>query len=196
MKPPHQPVADAIHSLQRLSELFCERREQLAREAGLTVQQWCVLEKISEQHFMPSMFAKTRESSAAAVSKVIRQLLDKGVITVSVQEHDGRQRRYTVTSAGEQIVERLRASRQRAIDVVWSDFDAAELSHFTSFAQKLGSSLESYIKQQRDANGAGDDAAAGELSVCAAVSSLPAAAIAPPRSSSMVTISSTNKFID
>src|SRR3954466_8749267 len=137
MSPHEAKVSAAIISLQRLSDLFCERREQLAREAGLTVQQWCVLEKISEEHFMPSMFARHRDSSAAAVSKVIRQLIDKGVIQVGVQEHDGRQRRYTLTAEGESIVERLRDSRQRAIDAIWRALDSSELEQFTSFSEQL-----------------------------------------------------------
>ncbi|MGI8906228.1 MAG: MarR family winged helix-turn-helix transcriptional regulator [Candidatus Sumerlaeaceae bacterium] len=185
-------VAAAIRNLQRLSDLFCERREQLAREAGLTVQQWCVLEKISEQHFMPSMFARNRDSSAAAVSKVIRQLLDKGVVAVGVQEHDGRQRRYTLTESGERIVEKLRDSRQRAINAVWNGIHPSQLEQFISFSEDLGDRLETYIKQQR--NGSKDDALLDTaFSVCAAVTCTEEPL---PDREPVAVITSTNKFID
>src|SRR5688572_13926862 len=92
-----EPILDSIEQLQRLADLFVQRREQLARAVGLTVQQWHVLEEISDEHFMPSMFARSRESSAAAVSKIIRQLLDKGLVAVAVDAKDGRVRRYTLT---------------------------------------------------------------------------------------------------
>ena len=74
----------AISTLQRLAELFLERRQQLAAEAGLTVPQWRLLEEIATQHFMPSMFAKRRAVSSAAVSKLIRGLLERGLVSVKV----------------------------------------------------------------------------------------------------------------
>lgn len=185
-------VSTAIVNLQRLADVFCERREQLAREAGLTVQQWCVLEKISEEHFMPSMFARNRDSSAAAVSKVIRQLLDKGVIQVGVREHDGRQRRYTLTAAGERAVEKLRDSRHRAIEAVWSGLDDRELEQFTEFSEELADRLEAYIRSQREFSGAAADPDEPVLSgICAPIIEKPAPLPVP-----RTVITSTNKFID
>src|SRR5688572_18298357 len=100
----NHPTLPAVHSaiarLGRLSELFTQRREQLASRAGLTASQWNVLEEISTEHFMPSMFAKTEERSRAAVSKVIRQLLDRGLIRVAISAADGRQRDYALTADG------------------------------------------------------------------------------------------------
>jgi hypothetical protein len=59
-------VLGAIASLQRLAALFLARREALARAAGITVAQWEVLERITDEHFMPSLFAQARESSSTA----------------------------------------------------------------------------------------------------------------------------------
>ena len=66
--------------------------EQLAQSVGLTEHQWGVLEEISTEHFMPSMFARQRDSTPAAVSKTLRQLIDKGLIEVKLNKSDGRQR--------------------------------------------------------------------------------------------------------
>ena len=115
----------------------------------MTVQQWRVLEEIGGENFMPSMFARERESSPAAVSKIIRQLLDKGLVAVSVSEADGRQRDYALTAAGRRVMERLRESRSRAVAAVWSGLDAARLADFTSFSSELINRLESYASRER-----------------------------------------------
>ena len=79
-----ETVHTAIERLTRLCELFQERREQLAGRVGLTEAQWEVLEEISTERFMPSMFAQREEQSRAAVSKVIRLLLDRGLVRVAI----------------------------------------------------------------------------------------------------------------
>ena len=141
-------ISEAIGNLQRLTDLFSERREQLAREAGLTVQQWRILEEITDEHFMPSMFARSQESSAAAVSKIIRQLLDKALITVAVSETDGRQRRYTLTENGQSVMAQLRLNRRRAIEAIWAGFPQAELENFVAFSRKLADQLQAYAESQ------------------------------------------------
>jgi DNA-binding MarR family transcriptional regulator len=136
----------AITCLQRLSELFQQRREQLAETVGLTEQQWSVLEEISTDHFMPSLFAKQRSSSAAAVSKILRQLLDKRVVAVHLNQDDGRQRQYVLTATGKKKLEELRAERSRAIKAVWQSFPKSDLEAFTRFGDQLTERLESYAQ--------------------------------------------------
>jgi DNA-binding MarR family transcriptional regulator len=134
----------AIECLQRLTAAFQLRREQLASGVGLTEHQWSVLEEISTEHFMPSMFARRRESTPAAVSKTIRQLIDKGVISVSVASQDGRQRHYELTAKGKRTVAKLRNDRQQAVEHVWKKLDLDDLKHFTRFGQELRRRLEDY----------------------------------------------------
>ncbi len=138
------PLHQAISALQRLAEIFLERREQLACEAGLTVPQWRILEEIASEHFMPSMFARQRAVSSAAVSKLIRGLLDRGLVSVKVSAQDGRQRDYALTARGRRTLEALRASRERAIEVVWRDLPARELQRFAEFGEGLADRLEEY----------------------------------------------------
>ena len=137
-------VHGAIACLQRLAELLAERRAQIARSVGLTEQQWAVLEEISTEHFMPSLFAKQRESSAAAVSKILRQLLAKGLVSVQLGEEDGRQRRYDLTAKGRRCIEDLRRERETAIRQVWSGFGEDELDRFADFGTRLAQRLEAY----------------------------------------------------
>lgn len=138
----------AIAQLQRLTELFQERRAQLAKQAGLTEQQWLVMEEVSTEHFMPSMFARTKDSSAAAVSKVIRQLLDKELISVSISESDGRQRQYELTAQGKRVMSHLRQRRQRAIDAIWAGLDKKQLSQFAEVSEQLISAIEAYSQKE------------------------------------------------
>jgi DNA-binding MarR family transcriptional regulator len=116
---------------------------------GLTEQQWGVLEEISTEHFMPSMFAKERESSAAAVSKILRQLNDKGLILVSISESDGRQRKYELTPQGEHVMAALRRHREQAIRDVWLPLDRQEVRRFIHFGTRLVAELEAYARTNR-----------------------------------------------
>jgi DNA-binding MarR family transcriptional regulator len=135
---------EAIECLARLVELTRTRREQLAASVGLTDQQWGVLEEVATEHFMPSLFARRRESSPAAVSKILRQLVDKGLVVAAVAKDDARQRRYALTAKGKRVMERLRESREAAVQQVWLQLDRDELRTFTDFGRTLIVRLEQY----------------------------------------------------
>jgi DNA-binding MarR family transcriptional regulator len=151
------PDIDTIHEsiaqLQRLADLFQQRRQQLARRAGLSEQQWRVLEEISTDHFIPSLFARSRESSAAAVSKVLRLLLDKELVRVSVSVSDGRQRQYELSPKGQRTLERLRRDRQHAIETIWSDLPADDLRSFNRLGAELIARIERYASREQDREG-------------------------------------------
>ncbi|HVE41221.1 MAG TPA: MarR family transcriptional regulator [Planctomycetota bacterium] len=140
----------AIEKLTRLTDLFLERREQLASRAGLTDGQWQVLEEISTERFMPSMFARDRDSSRASVSKVLRQLLDRGLARVAVSPKDGRQRTYALTPAGKAALSGLRAEREKAIAAIWLQLDPRELQRFNTFAGDLIARIERYARREEE----------------------------------------------
>jgi DNA-binding MarR family transcriptional regulator len=144
---PHAESLAAIACLQQLTELFQARREQLAGEVGLTEHQWAVLEQTTSEHFMPSMFARSRQSSAAAVSKTLRQLIDKGLVLAAIDEKDGRQRHYELTSKGRRVMEQLLQSREAAIRDVWMKFEPKRLRAFSEFASELCERLEQYSRR-------------------------------------------------
>jgi DNA-binding MarR family transcriptional regulator len=141
---PEEPLVEAIAALSRLADAFARRRGQLARGAGLTEEQWRVLDEIAAEDFMPSMFARRKAKSAAAVSKVIRQLLDRKLVEASIASGDARQRRYALTARGRQALDAVRADRQRALDRVWSEIPARELAGFSRFALDLAERLEAH----------------------------------------------------
>lgn len=145
-------IHEAIECLGRLTEVYAQRRQDLAEQVGLTEQQWFVLDEIENEAFMPSLFARRRESSAAAVSKILRQLQDKELVVVSVRPNDGRQRHYELSPLGKQAMGQLRALRQHAIAEVWERFGSAELKAFTSFGNELLERLERYSREQDQAS--------------------------------------------
>jgi DNA-binding MarR family transcriptional regulator len=140
-------IHEAISCLRRLTEAFGERRRQLALAAGLTEHQWRVLEEISSEHFMPSMFARSRDSSPAAVSKTLRQLADRGLISAQVSRQDGRQRQYVLTHKGRRTLDHLRQRRSEAIEHVWVGLNAQRLRDFTRFGNELTLRLEAYARR-------------------------------------------------
>jgi len=145
------PLPGAVAALQRLADAFAERREQLARSAGLSEAQWRVLEEIAAEGFMPSLFARRRARSPAAVSKVIRQLLDQGLVDVAIAEGDGRQRRYRLSAAGRAAMQVVRRGRERALERIWSDLEPGALARFAAFAGDLAQRLEAYAASEKAA---------------------------------------------
>jgi len=145
---PGPDTLDAIAALQRVAELFSERRLQLARESGITETQWQVLEEVDEESFMPSMFARRRSCTPAAVSRTLRQLLESDLVRASIGETDGRQRVYRLTPKGRRALERLTARRQQAIDTVWAPMRRADLRSFTRLVTDLADRLEDYTEKQ------------------------------------------------
>ena len=113
----------------------------------MTVQQWRVLEEVSTEHFLPSLFARERDCTPAAISKILRQLLGKRLIRAAISSKDGRQRRYQLTGEGCGVIEQLRDERRRAIRAVWSDLPSEEVTRFARFTVELGDRLERFADQ-------------------------------------------------
>lgn len=142
--PDRESSLKAVETLRRLSEAFRARREALAASVGLTEGQWGLLEEISTEHFMPSMFARSRSSSAAAVSKGLRQLKEKALVVAAHSADDDRRRDYELTTKGRKLLATLRAEREEAIKAIWAPLDAKDVAAFTAFGAQLASRLEDY----------------------------------------------------
>lgn len=139
-------IRRAIAGLQRLSDLLGQRRAQLAEQAGLTEQQWRVLDEIAAPGFLPSLFARRSETTPAAVSKVLRQLLEKGLVSVAISERDARQRDYELTAKGRKALARIQAAREDAVEAVWSSLGARDVKRFAELSEELSERLEAYTR--------------------------------------------------
>ena len=136
----------AVDRLQTLTDLFALRRRQLAAASGLTEAQWRVLEEIATEHFLPSMFARDRECSAAAISRTLRQLQEQGLVRARPDADDARQRRYVLSAAGRRKMEGIREARKLALAVAWDPIPEAELKRFANFADPLIERLEALAR--------------------------------------------------
>ena len=132
-----EAIHTAVERLQALTDLVATRRGQLAAEADLTETQWRVLEEISTEHFLPSLFARTRACSAAGVSRTLRQLQEQGLVRARRGRADARQRHYSLTAAGRERLRRIRAARYRALADAWADLPAEDIDAFVRFADPL-----------------------------------------------------------
>jgi DNA-binding MarR family transcriptional regulator len=137
-------IQQTISALQGLVEIFEDRREALARSVGLSPTQWQVLEQVGQDDFMPSLFARRRDVSAAAVSRTLRQLLDLRLVDVQISPRDARQRLYRVTEKGRKALDEVRAERERAIGAVWEGLSDADLTRFGNLARELTGRLRAY----------------------------------------------------
>jgi DNA-binding MarR family transcriptional regulator len=106
-----------------------------------------VLEDIARDDFMPSLFARRRACTPAAVSRTLRQLQDAGLARSAIGETDGRLRAYSLTAEGRRTVERLRERRLAAVDVIWRDLPASELARFGKFSTELADRLDTYAER-------------------------------------------------
>jgi DNA-binding MarR family transcriptional regulator len=138
----------AIEQVQQLAALFTKRRAQLARRVGLTEAQWRILEGIATQHFMPSMFAQEQHNTRGAVSKIIRQLLEKKLVRVSISPQDGRQRQYELTAKGKKTMDRLRELREEAIRRIWTELPEKDLKTFTRLNDLLIGRIRAYAEKE------------------------------------------------
>jgi DNA-binding MarR family transcriptional regulator len=81
------------------------------------------------------------------VSKIIRQLIDKSLISVLVSKDDGRQRKYTLTGKGKRVMDELRAQREQAIDAIWLQLGRDQVLAFTSIGDDIATRLEGYLQR-------------------------------------------------
>ncbi len=136
----------SIEGLQRLADLFELRRRQLARGAGLSDEQWRVLDGIAREDFIPSLFARRCDRHPAAVSRTLRELLERGLVVVSISPGDARQREYELSLRGRRLLKGLRERREHAIQAVWKGFDRRQLREFSRFSAQLADRLEAYSR--------------------------------------------------
>lgn len=142
----NEPIAVAIENLQRLADIFVERRRQLAAAIDLTEAQWRVLEEVGDEDFLPSLFARQRSITPAAVSRTLRQLLERGLVRSGIGQEDGRQRRYQLTAKGRRALEAVAAAREAAVGEVWNAIPSEDLETFSRVSGELATRLENYAQ--------------------------------------------------
>lgn len=137
MKTKREKVYKAIEQLRALSHVYMKKRRELAQKVDLTEAQWRMLEEISDEGFMPSLFAAKSDLTKAAVSKILKQLQEQKLVEVSSSEKDGRVKEYQLTKRAAGKLEKLREHRRQAIDAIWMKTDEPLLDASLEFNEAL-----------------------------------------------------------
>jgi len=126
----------------------------ILRETGITEQQWRVLRVlIDEGPADPSQLAASAILHPPSVTRILRELLERGFIERAIDRNDGRRSIVSVSAAGKQLFGRTSAQTLILLDAYNKAFGAerlerlvAELRAFTLAVQGLGPGLENLTR--------------------------------------------------
>jgi len=125
--------------------------EAMAREGGLSVQQWLVLLQIANKSRFPqpaqarrastagvlaSEIANARGVSRPNISALVAVLLRKHMVEQLEDPNDRRRKTLRITDKGLQALEQIEPVRRRVNAALFADFPADELEMVHSFLQR------------------------------------------------------------
>ncbi|WP_326523860.1 homoprotocatechuate degradation operon regulator HpaR [Sphingomonas sp.] len=112
------------------------------REAGVTEQQWRVLRVLSDATRLdPSTLATHAMLHPPSVTRILRDLLDKGLIVRSADETDGRRSFIALTDEGRAVVEHTAEHTMRILRQYEEHFGKARLAAMRSELKELADTL-------------------------------------------------------
>jgi DNA-binding MarR family transcriptional regulator len=155
------PEESLILTLLDLANHLTRNGERLAREEGLTAQQWLLLLQIAGDPNFPrpgnsaengaavlaSNIATARGVSRPTISALVSSLVDKGLVSQTEDPGDRRQKALRATPAGLEILARIEPARHRANKTLLADFKPAEI---TLVLRMLRSCLDSLWSVSRN----------------------------------------------
>ena len=131
-----------ILTLLDLANHLTRNGERIAREEGLTAQQWLLLLQIagdpnfprlgapaeSGEPVLASTIATARGVSRPTISALVSSLVEKGLVSQTEDPGDRRQKALRATPAGLEILARIEPARHRANKALLADFKPSEIS--------------------------------------------------------------------
>jgi len=164
-----------ILTLLDLANHLTRNGERLAREEGLTAQQWLLLLQIAGDPNFPnpgasagtgtavlaSTIASARGVSRPTISALVSSLVQKGLVSQTEDPGDRRQKALVATPAGLAVLARIEPARRRANKALLADFKPSEISLvlriLRSCLDALWSAGLSDTERQRIVNGSGEE---------------------------------------
>ncbi len=131
-----------ILTLLDLANHLTRAGERLAREEGLTAQQWLLLLQIAGDPNFPKLgaaaetgtavlasnIATARGVSRPTISALVSSLVLKGLVSQAEDPGDRRQKALEATPAGLAVLDRIEPARHRANKELLADFKPSEIS--------------------------------------------------------------------
>ncbi len=169
-----------ILTLLDLANHLTRNGERIARQEGLTAQQWLLLLQIAGDPNFPragttaeagtavlgSTIAAARGVSRPTISALVSSLVQKGLVAQAEEPGDRRQKALRATPAGLAVLARIEPERRRANQGLLARFEASEielvLRILRSCLDALWSAGLSEAERQRFADGSGEDEGARE----------------------------------
>jgi len=112
------------------------------RNAGVSEQQWRVLRVLSDNGVLDSgAIARKALLFAPSVSRIIRDLLQRGLVTRQPDPSDARRTCISITPAGEQLVRETARHTKQLLDRYEDAFGAERLAALCEEAQRLAHCL-------------------------------------------------------
>ncbi len=100
------------------------------RHADVTEQQWRVLRVLNDEGKMdPSQLASSALLFAPSVTRILKELLDRGLIERTQDPSDGRRSIIVISANGRDLVERAAAHTLHLLDAYAECFGAERLKH-------------------------------------------------------------------
>jgi len=150
--------------------------ERLARNEGLTAQQWLLLLQIAGDPNFPALGATADNGSAVlastiatargvsrpTISALVSSLVRKGLVSQVEEPGDRRQKALRATPAGLAVLARMEPTRHRANKELFADFKPAEISHVLRILRSCLDTLWSAGLSDAERQRFGHDDAVGE----------------------------------
>ena len=151
--------------------------ERIAREEGLTAQQWLLLLQIAGDPNFPmpgqlteggsavlaSNFATARGVSRPSISALVSSLIQKGLVSQAEEPGDRRQKALCATPAGLEALARIEPERRRANQSLLDGFEPSDLSNALKILRTCLDALwaagRSETERRQPAASAGEEAA-------------------------------------
>lgn len=119
------------------------------RSAGVTEQQWRVLRVLSDSGTMDAGSIATKALLyPPSVTRIVKELLQRGLIEKAANPGDGRKLSISVTEAGQLLVQETGAHTKRLLDKYGAAFGAERLEHFVQEAKELAEILQQFQPEE------------------------------------------------
>ncbi len=126
----------------RLSRARATRRARRLTGMDWTYSALMIIEGLKDQASLRmSQLAESVGTTPPTVTKLIRDLENKGLITKSPDQEDGRASIISLTVKGHEVAESIRHARQASLRQVLADWTAEDLERFTALFERLRSDM-------------------------------------------------------
>ncbi len=127
-------------------KLFCDHGNQLMREYGISHPEYNVLMMLdgSEQGLSPSEISEAASEKSSNVTRLIDQLLAKGLVSREPSEADRRKLVVRLSADGERLIEQVMPAVMVQLQQFFQGVDGAELRQTEKVLTRILAGLENH----------------------------------------------------